>query len=156
MFEVVGTSGRARSWAGRRLLARCPCWGNSQHPSSASGRPSAWGVCAAPGKMQRASLGISGAAQSCWARSDAGFPFTTSTQTICLVVPSVCCLVGEGGEESKHGLCLGALPARIAAGPGGWGCVNANAFQIDQLLVLFCLFCFLLQQSVIEQVSWDN
>lgn len=32
----------------------------------------------------------------------------------------VCCLVGAG-EGGKHGLCLGALPARIAAGAGGPG-----------------------------------
>lgn len=72
----------------------------------------------------------------------------------------MCCLVGDA-EGSKHGLCLGALPARIAAGAGGGrGCANANAFRIYELLVsvLFCfsLFCFFLQQSVIEQVSWDN
>lgn len=48
---------------------------------------------------------------------------------------------------------LASLPGR-----GGWGCANANAIRIYELLVLFCfsLFCFFLQQSVIEQVSWDN
>lgn len=72
------------------------------------------------------------AAQTCWARSDVAFPFTTSTHTPYGVVPAVC--VAWWGKESKHGLCL-------LASLGGWGCTNAS--RIDELLVLF-LFLFVL------------
>lgn len=66
-------------------------------------------------------------------------------------------LVGEGGEQGAR-----CLLAPLPRGGGGQGCANANAFRIYELLVFvfvlffFSLFCFLLQQSVIEQVSWDN
>lgn len=119
-FEVVGTLGRARSRAGKRLLSSSPYWGNGHHPSSAGQQ---LGVSALhPVNTESISLHFQRWRRPAGPGLMLSFPSPLQLRPLTVLVPPrVCCLVGEGGEESKHGLCLGALPARIAAGAGGLG-----------------------------------
>lgn len=144
MFEVVGLlQGR------QKTSSSVPMWGNTR--SSVSSSSSAQGACAAPSEHRETSAHF-GATQTCWATLLLGFP--SPLQHRSLSVWSPCVLLGGEGEERKQGLCQG-----IAVGRGDWGCASTNSFGIYELLLFlffFVLFCFFLQQSVIEQVSWDN
>lgn len=144
MFEVVGPlQGR------QNASSSVPMWGNTR--SSVSSSSSARGVCAAPSEHRETSAHF-GAAQTCWATPMLHFP--SPLQLRSLSVWSPCVLLGEEGEERKQGLCQG-----IAVGRGAGAAPAPIHLGFMSFFFCFCffvLFCFFLQQSVIEQVSWDN
>lgn len=135
MFEVVGTLGKARSWAGKKLLAQCLCWGNSHHPAlrAAGGQ---LGVSALHRGKAESSSAHSRAAQTCCSRSAGGFPFTTSTQATDLVV--VC--VAQWGKERRAS--MGCACSHRHRG-GGAGAAQ-TPMHLGFMSFLFCFVFFVL------------
>lgn len=143
MFEAVGTLGRARSQAGRRLLAWCPWWGNGHHPSSASGRSSAWGVCAAPSKYREHLCAFQGQPRPAGPGLMLGFP--SPLQLGPFLVWSPVCVAWWGKEERRASMGSAWARCLLASlpGPGRAGAARTpNAFRIYELLVLFCFLYF--------------
>lgn len=150
-------------WAKRKARqAKASSWGISHQPSSASGRSSAWGACAAPSQCREQLCAFRGAAQACSLAVPAprvGCPSPLPLGVLISWSP-MCAVRRSCGEGGEHGLCRGhAACLRCCRGEGaGRAARMPMHLGFMSFLFLFCfsLFCFLLQQSVIEQVSWDN
>lgn len=148
MLEVVGTWGRVRS-----QQAEASSLGSSWHAALQAAGVSVGCLC-----CLRSAGSSSGCTQTCKLAVPSprvGSPSPLQLRVLILLCSHVL-LVGPPGKEGcARALCL---LASLRGGEGGrrLGCADANACRIYELFVLFSLFCFLLQQSVIEQVSWDN